>query len=57
MFLVFQKIHIKRSPNAMNFFNDFSERKETKEASGDYQKTHRGPTSHLGAARGVAAPW
>ena len=36
-----------------NFWTIFSGRKQTKEASGEQQKTHRGPTSHLGAP----TPW
>ena len=32
-----------------NFLTIFSGRKQTQEASGEQQKTHRGPTSHLGA--------
>jgi hypothetical protein len=39
-----------------NFLMIFSGRKQTQEASGEQQKSHRGPTSHQGAPL-PGAPW
>ena len=39
-----------------NFLTIFSRRKRTQEASGKQQKSHRGPTSHLGTPASQARP-
>ena len=42
-----------------NFLTIFSGRKQTQEASEEQQKSHKGPTSHLGAPAPspLGAPW
>jgi hypothetical protein len=40
-----------------NFLMIFSGRKRTQEASGKQQKSHTGPTSHLGMPAPPGAPW
>ena len=41
----------------LNFLMIFSGRKQIQEASGEQQKTQRGPTSHLGTPTPLGAPW
>jgi hypothetical protein len=56
IFFVFQKIHMKSSPNGTKLFNDFSRRKETPEASWEGQKSHEEGTTHHGAPEGPGLP-
>ena len=53
LFLAFQEITTKHTPNATNFFDDFSGLEGTLEASGEDLKSHMGATSLPDVPQGV----
>ena len=56
LFLVFQEISTKWSPNTMKLFDDFFWTKKTLEASEGGQKPHEEVTRQQGVAPGRARP-